>query len=95
MNPNIIDGYKGVMQLDLTGTDPKYRKILIDQHYKDIELYKVEESNLPAHLRYENTIERAINKINLDQHKHKLRQDDIRKKQIEKQCIYSSRKKWS
>ena len=93
MNQNIIDGYKGVMCLDLTGTDPKYRKILIDQHYKDIELYKIEESKLPTNLRYENTVERAINIINFDQHKNKLMHDELRKTQIEKHCIYNSHKK--
>jgi hypothetical protein len=92
MNPNIIEGYKGVMSLDLTGTDPKYRKIIIEQHYKDIELYKIEESTLPNHLRYENTVERALNVITRDQIINKLAQDEIRTKQIEKQCIYSSRK---
>ena len=37
---NIIDGYKGVMELDLTNIDPKYHKLYIDQHYKDIKDYK-------------------------------------------------------
>lgn len=79
MNPNIIEGYKGVMSLDLTGTDPKYRKILIEQHYKDIELYKIEESTLPNNLRYENTTERVLNVITRNQITNKLMHDEIRK----------------
>ena len=66
MNNDIIAGYKGVMPLDLRGTDPKYRKILIEQHHKDMEVYKLEESKIPVHLRYENTIERAMNLLQRD-----------------------------
>ena len=54
----IISGYKGVMDLDLTNVDPLLHKQLIIDHYKDIELYKKEQSKLKPEQRYENTIER-------------------------------------
>ena len=56
---NIIDGYKGIMPLDLTNVDEKLHSILIEQHYKDIDLYKEEQAKLPKKLRYENTVMRA------------------------------------
>lgn len=55
---NIIPGYKGIMDLDLTNVDPQLHKIMIDQHYKDIDTYKIEQSKLKPSQRYENTIER-------------------------------------
>jgi hypothetical protein len=58
-NSYIINGYKGIMELDLTNIEKKYHKLLIDQHYKDIKLYKQEQHELPTHLQYENTIIRA------------------------------------
>jgi len=58
----IIPGYKGVIDLDLTNVEPKFHEIMIDQHKKDIELYKLEQSKLKPSLRYENTVER-VNKI--------------------------------
>ena len=54
----IIDGYKGVMELDLTNIDPKYHKLYIDQHYQDIKDYNIYQSTLETHLQYENTIVR-------------------------------------
>ena len=49
---NIIDGYKGIMPLDLTNVDEKLHSILIKQHYKDIHLYKIEQAKLPKKLQY-------------------------------------------
>ena len=54
----IIPGYKGIMDLDLSNINEVYKKDIVNQHYKDIEQYKKEQSELPEHLRYENTIER-------------------------------------
>ena len=59
MKPIIIEGYKGVMPLDLTYVDPKYHKIMIDQHKKDINEYNKYQDQLPLRLRYENTTEKA------------------------------------
>ena len=84
MNPTIIEGYKGIMPLDLSGVDTKYHKIMIDQHCKDIELYKIEESNIPVHLRYENTIERAMNLLQRDREWLKRLADKKRLEQFEK-----------
>ena len=53
---DIVEGYKGVMDLDLTDVDPKYKKIIAIQHSKDIDNYKGEQAQLKSHLRYENTI---------------------------------------
>lgn len=60
MKSNIIPGYKGVMPLDLSGVDPQYHKILIDQHNKDINAYNAEQDKLPHRLRYENDVGKAI-----------------------------------
>ena len=53
---DIVEGYKGIMDLDLTDVDPKYKKIMAAQHLKDIDNYKAEQAQLKPHLRYENTI---------------------------------------
>jgi len=53
---DIVEGYNGVMDLDLTDIDPKYKKIMATQHLKDIHDYKGEQAKLKPHLRYENTI---------------------------------------
>tara|TARA_B100000161_G_scaffold248047_1_gene204668 strand:+ start:31 stop:267 length:237 start_codon:yes stop_codon:yes gene_type:complete len=63
MSKYIIKGYKGIMDLDLTKVDSKYHKILVEQHMKDIDLYKIEQAKLPPEKRYENTIEKAKNKL--------------------------------
>lgn len=55
---NVIKGYKGIMDLDLTNIDPTHHKSLIKQHKKDIINYKIYQENLPEELRYENTIEK-------------------------------------
>ena len=73
---NIIDGYKGIMPLDLTNVDEKLHSILIKQHYKDIHLYKIEQAKLPKKLQYENTVMRAekIHKMEEDaQKEHSFR----------------------
>lgn len=64
---NIIKGYQGIMDLDLSCIDTKYRKTLIKQHAQDIEDYKLEQYKMPEKLRYENTTMRALKIIKLDQ----------------------------
>lgn len=56
---DIVEGHKGVMELDLTDVDPKYKKIMTIQHSKDIDNYKGEQALLKPHLRYENTIRKV------------------------------------
>ena len=57
-NHDIIKGYKGVIDLDLSLVPKIYIKDAIVQHYKDIEEYKKYQQTLKAEHRYENTIER-------------------------------------
>ena len=59
MPDKIIEGYNGIPDLDLTNVDKKYHKIMIDQHLKDIEQYKIEQEKLKPELRYENTVAKA------------------------------------
>jgi hypothetical protein len=51
---DIVAGYKGIMELDLTDVREELKKELVAQHQKDIYEYKLE-----PRLRYENTIERV------------------------------------
>lgn len=60
---NIIKGYKGIIDLDLTNVNPIYHKTIILQHYKDIKDYKIEQSKLDESKRYENTVGLAKEKI--------------------------------
>ena len=55
---DIVKGYNGIMDLDLTHVPTELKKQMIDQHYKDIDTYKIEQSLLEPRLRYENTVER-------------------------------------
>ena len=55
---DIVKGYNGIMDLDLTRVPTELKKQMIDQHYKDIDNYKIEQSLLEPRLRYENTVER-------------------------------------
>lgn len=57
----IIEGYKGIMELDLTNIPEHLKKETIEQHTKDIDNYKAEQYKLKPHLRYENTVERIKN----------------------------------
>ena len=57
-NTNIVKGYKGVMDLDLSLVPNQYIKSAIDQHYKDIKEYKKYQATLKPEHRYENTVVR-------------------------------------
>lgn len=78
---NIISGYKGIMPLDLTNIDKKLHSILIDQHEKDIEIYKMEQAQLPEKLRYENTVMRAEKIHKMDENAQKERIKLLRKQE--------------
>ena len=73
MNKYIIDGYHGIMPLDLTFVDQKYHKIMIEQHKKDIKEYKIEQSKLPKHLRYINCTHRIKKKLEREEYLKKQR----------------------
>lgn len=64
----IIKGYHGVMDLDLTHVDPNLHDVLIKEHKKDIELYKIEQDNLPPNKRYENNVGYVKKKLELENH---------------------------
>jgi hypothetical protein len=53
---NIVPGYKGIMDLDLSSISDHLKEDTINQHLNDIKNYRKEQSDLPERLRYENTI---------------------------------------
>ena len=57
---NKIDGYKGIMELDLTNIHPIYHDIIIKQHKQDILLYKEYQKRLAPSMRYENAIGKVL-----------------------------------
>ena len=63
---NIIKGYQGIMDLDLSSIDPKFHKEMIDLHSQDIRDYKIEQQERPSKLRYENAIVRAYKTLRND-----------------------------
>ena len=62
----IIEGYQGIMDLDLSLVDKKFWHEVIKQHHQEIEDYKTEQSLLPERLRYENTVVKAFRLIETD-----------------------------
>lgn len=83
MKPIIIEGYKGIMPLDLSRIDPKYHKIMIAQHKTDIKEYIKYQAELPNQLRYENTTEKALNLLQRDREWLKRIADNKRTEQYE------------
>lgn len=73
MKKYIIDGYLGIMPLDLTNVEPKYHRIMINEHNKDIEEYKLEQEKLPSKLQYENCIGRIHTQLAKEEYLKKLR----------------------
>jgi hypothetical protein len=63
---NMVKGYQGVMDLDLSGIASVNHKDLIRQHTEDIEEYKVYQCSLPIELRYENTVVRTNGRLAID-----------------------------
>lgn len=63
---DIIDGYKGIMPLDMRDIDPKYRNDTIKQHAHDISEYMKYQKTLSPRLRYENTVMRAEKLYKID-----------------------------
>lgn len=81
MKKEIIEGYKGVMDLDLSLVSENFKSVAVKQHYKDIEDYKKYQASLKPKNRYENTIER-INKLHQYESNMQLKR---KKEEIEKQ----------
>ena len=65
-NDNIMKGYKGIMDLDLSTIDPKFHDEVRKQHLAEIKEYKAYQRSLPSRLRYENTTVRALKTLKLD-----------------------------
>ena len=82
MNKNIIKGYKGVIDLDISLVPHDYIDSAIKQHYKDIEDYKKYQKSLKPEHRYENTILRIKKQTENEDHLRNLR------KQIEQARRY-------
>jgi hypothetical protein len=89
-NPNIIKGYKGIMDLDLSTIPPSFHKETVAQHIKDIQEYKMDQLSRPERLRYENTVVRAFK----TQEKMLQAQRRVtREQQEKKEQIYKNRLK--
>ena len=81
MSNNIIDGYNGIMPLDLTNIDKKYHKTMIMEHKKNIKDYKLEQEKLPNHLKYENCVQKIYKQLEKEEYLKNLR---LQKEQEEK-----------
>lgn len=82
MSKNIVKGYKGVIDLDLSLVPYNYIDSAIKQHYKDIEDYKKYQKSLKPEHRYENTILRIKKQIKNEEYLRNL------KRQIEQDRCY-------
>ena len=89
---DIIAGYKGIMELDLTGVRQELKKELAVQHQKDIDEYKAEQYKLEPHRRYENTIERIQKIHHKDTIHQKKRMDQQNEHQMKRVEIYNQKR---
>lgn len=80
----IIPGYHGIMDLDTTNMEQKHVKQAIDQHYKDIKIYKEEQAQLKPEHRYENTVIRIQKQHEYISMKEKAYYDAIEKSSLER-----------
>lgn len=87
---DIVEGYKGIMDLDLTHVQEGLKKQMADQHMKDIDDYKTEQSKLSPRLRYENTIERIRKLHHYENEKQKKRAEIQTETQIKRNELYNS-----
>jgi len=53
---DIVPGYKGVMDLDLSLVAKENHAVVLKQHDEDIKSYKLYQESLREHLRYDNTV---------------------------------------
>ena len=93
MNTNIIAGYKGVMDLDLTNVPECNKKIIIEQHESDIKNYNIEQDRLPSRLRYENTIVRIQKQHDLENKIRKQKLLKLSEEQLNRDEMYNNSKK--
>ena len=73
MNKNIVKGYKGIIDLDLSLVPIDHRESAIKQHYQDIKDYKKYQKTLKPEHRYENTILRIKKQIENEDYLRNLR----------------------
>jgi hypothetical protein len=93
MNKNIIPGYNGIMDLDLTNIISKHHKQAIEHHFNDIKLYILEQNKLKPEYRYENTIKRINKKQEYENYMRSKHLYNINKLKIENNQIYNDCKK--
>jgi len=85
-----VDGYKGIMELDLTDIPENLKKQTVEQHMKDIDKYKIEQNKLKPCLRYENTVEN-IQKKEEKEKKIQEQQSNIKlQEQIKRNEMYNN-----
>ena len=89
---DIIAGYKGIMELDLTDVREELKKELAKQHQKDIYEYKLEQPKLEPRLRYENTIERVQRIHRKDELFQKKRMEQQNEQELERIKIYNDKR---
>jgi len=89
---DIIAGYKGIMELDLTDVREELKKELAKQHQKDIYEYKLEQLKLEPRLRYENTIERVQRIHRKDELFQKKRMEQQNEQELERIKIYNDKR---
>ena len=89
-NPNIIKGYKGIMDLDLSTIPPSFHKETVAQHIKDIQEYKMDQLSRPERLRYENTI---VSAFKTQEKMLQAQRRVTREQQEKKEQIYKNRLK--
>ena len=83
MNKNIVKGYKGVIDLDLSLVPHNYIDSAIKQHYKDIEDYKKYQKSLKPEHRYENTILRIKKQIENEEYLRNLKRQEEQDRRYE------------
>lgn len=83
-NDNIIKGYNGIMDLDLSAIDPKFHNEVRKQHLAEIKEYKLYQRSLPSRLRYENSTAKALKTLKLDRDAARTKQLKRDKEQNEK-----------
>ena len=91
MSKDTIDGYLGIMELDLTNIPENLKKVAAEQHKKDIENYKGEQALLPVKLRYENTIMRIQKLHEFDQYKQKQYLEKQIEERLKRNETYNNR----
>lgn len=93
----IVKGYNGIMDLDLSSIDPKFHREVIRQHYAEIEEYKVEQSERPSRLRYENAMVNAFKLLETERialEKRRIaEQEKLKQKDKEREEIFYKRHK--